>query len=94
MATGANTVETAVFKKRVLSVLQVSSMESLDGKQNHCKSKIKLKPMELEVLVEEPINIVLSYGKKNLNITKRNAAWEKICEKVKNNMKLRKDGKI
>ncbi|XP_028315361.1 myb-related transcription factor, partner of profilin-like isoform X2 [Gouania willdenowi] len=46
------------------------------------KRKMKFQVVELEVLVEEVKKHTHTLQQTNLNITKRNAIWEAICEKV------------
>ncbi len=75
-------------------------MENL-GEQSDHKCKMKFEAEELEVLVKEANKHMAELQQRNLNITRRNAIWEAICEKVyvvgkqeEQQMKLRKDGKI
>ena len=57
-------------------------MESLDGKQDSRKRKMKFNELELEILVEEANKHIHELQQRNLNITKRNAMWEKICDRI------------
>ena len=57
-------------------------MESLDGKQDRRKRKMKFDELELEILVEEANKHIHELQQRNLNITKRNAIWEKICDRI------------
>ena len=74
-------MQTAVFKWGV-ACLTVCTMESLDGKQDRRKRKMKFDELELEILVEEANKHIHELQQRNLNITKRNAIWEKICDRI------------
>ena len=49
----------------------VCAMESLDGKQDGCKRKMKFDQLQLEVLVEDTNKRIDELQQRNLNITKK-----------------------
>ncbi|XP_061593274.1 myb-related transcription factor, partner of profilin-like isoform X2 [Cololabis saira] len=57
-------------------------MESLDGKQDSRKRKMKFAELELEILVEEANKHIHELQQRNLSISKRNAIWQKICDRI------------
>ncbi len=56
-------------------------MENL-GEQSDRKRRMKFEAIELKVSVEEANKHTAELQQGNLNITRRNAIWEAICEKV------------
>ena len=61
-------------------MLLVFTMESVG--ESGRKRKMKFEATELEVLVEEANKHIHELQQRNINISRRNAIWEDICNKV------------
>ena len=60
---------------RVLHVLQVFVMGSLDGQQSDRKCKMKFDPLELEVSVEKANKHIEYFNKQDIRRTKEKLAY-------------------